>query len=280
MIKIAFFDIDGTLLKMGCKEPTDKTVKALNSLHQNGILLCMATGRGYLSIPKFKDITFDVLLTFNGSYVMAGEKIIFRNPLNNNDKHQIIQNLNKMDRAVAISNEHFIVTNGTDDFTLTGFDSIDNIKLQVSFYDSDTYDTLIDDGVVQDINLSDSYTPFSISSVPGAVALDSSNGINAYYVGTTTGWDDTLVFVFYIENTTDKTCVAESDDFSINDFMQDDYGYGYLLPGTGTFMSIEANDDITSIDDVTNASIKFEVRDYDSYETFYSSDELTFISNN
>ena len=46
MIKIAFFDIDGTLLKMGNKEPTDKTVKALNSLHQNGILLCMATGRG------------------------------------------------------------------------------------------------------------------------------------------------------------------------------------------------------------------------------------------
>lgn len=76
MIKIAFFDIDGTLLKMGCKEPTDKTVKALNSLRQNGILLCMATGRGYLSIPEFKDITFDVLLTFNGSYVMAGEKII------------------------------------------------------------------------------------------------------------------------------------------------------------------------------------------------------------
>ena len=35
MIKIAFFDIDGTLLKMGNKEPTDKTVKALNSLRQN-----------------------------------------------------------------------------------------------------------------------------------------------------------------------------------------------------------------------------------------------------
>ena len=95
MIKIAFFDIDGTLLKMGCKEPTDKTVKALNSLHQNGILLCMATGRGYLSIPKFKDITFDVLLTFNGSYVMAGEKIIFRNPLNNNDKPDAITRRNR-----------------------------------------------------------------------------------------------------------------------------------------------------------------------------------------
>ena len=35
--------------------------------------------------------------------------------MNNNDKHQIIQNLNKMNRAAAISNEHFIVTNGTDE---------------------------------------------------------------------------------------------------------------------------------------------------------------------
>ena len=84
MIKIAFFDIDGTLLKMGCKEPTDKTVIALNSLQQNGIQLCMATGRGYLSIPKFKDITFDVLLTFIGSYVLDGEMYIFRIPLNYN----------------------------------------------------------------------------------------------------------------------------------------------------------------------------------------------------
>ena len=59
------------IARIKSREPTDKTVKALNSLHQNGILLCMATGRGYLSIPKFKDITFDVLLTFNGSYVMV-----------------------------------------------------------------------------------------------------------------------------------------------------------------------------------------------------------------
>ena len=61
MIKIAFFDIDGTLLKMGHRELTEKTAKALNSLRQKGILLCMATGRGYLSIPAFQDVTFDVL---------------------------------------------------------------------------------------------------------------------------------------------------------------------------------------------------------------------------
>ena len=58
-----------------------------------------------------------------------------------------------------------------------------------------------------------------------------------------------------------------------------------MLNGEVTSLLLSGAEDIninhiTSIDDVTNASIKFEVRDYDSYETFYSSDELTFISNN
>ena len=44
MIKIAFFDVDGTLLKLGSKEPSPKTVQALQQLQANGVLLCMATG--------------------------------------------------------------------------------------------------------------------------------------------------------------------------------------------------------------------------------------------
>ena len=51
MIKIAFFDVDGTLLKMGHKELSERTLHALISLRQNGVKLCMATGRGYLSAP-------------------------------------------------------------------------------------------------------------------------------------------------------------------------------------------------------------------------------------
>ena len=115
MIKIAFFDVDGTLLKLGTKELSDKTKKALTKLRQNNVLLCMATGRSYPTIPHFQGVDFNVLLTFNGSYVKSGEKIIFKNPLHNEDKNQIIQNLKNMKRAIAISNENFIVTNGTDE---------------------------------------------------------------------------------------------------------------------------------------------------------------------
>ena len=93
MIKIAFFDVDGTLLKMGHKELSERTLHALISLRRNGVKLCMATGRGYLSAPRFPGIDFDALLTFNGSYVTVGDEIIFKCPLDRMDKLQILQNL-------------------------------------------------------------------------------------------------------------------------------------------------------------------------------------------
>ena len=77
MIKIAFFDVDGTLLKMGGKEPSKKTISTLKQLQKKGILLCMATGRSYPVIPNFEGIDFDVLLTFNGSYVRNKKEVIF-----------------------------------------------------------------------------------------------------------------------------------------------------------------------------------------------------------
>ena len=56
MIKIAFFDVDGTLLKMGHKELSERTLHALTSLRQNGVKLCMATGRGYCRRRVFREL--------------------------------------------------------------------------------------------------------------------------------------------------------------------------------------------------------------------------------
>lgn len=39
---------------------------------------CMATGRCYTGVPHFDGIDFDVLLTFNGSFVTKGNDIIFK----------------------------------------------------------------------------------------------------------------------------------------------------------------------------------------------------------
>lgn len=56
MIKIAFFDVDGTLLRLGHKELSANTAAALRQLHQNGIILCMATGRSYTGVPHFMEL--------------------------------------------------------------------------------------------------------------------------------------------------------------------------------------------------------------------------------
>lgn len=77
--RIIFFDIDGTLvpLKEGIRP---RTVEALQKLRQNGIRLCIATGRTPMEMPKFEGVTFDALLTYNGSYCFTPERDIFKNP--------------------------------------------------------------------------------------------------------------------------------------------------------------------------------------------------------
>lgn len=120
-VKIAFFDVDGTLLPLGVTEPSDKIIYALGELQKNGVILCMATGRGVLTIPKLKGIDFDAYITFNGSYCFTGEKLIRSCPIPRNDFLQILENAKRMGRAIVISNEKFIVANGMDEDLETYF---------------------------------------------------------------------------------------------------------------------------------------------------------------
>lgn len=115
MIKIAFFDVDGTLLNYGSGSPSPKTVHALKDLQKNGVMLCIATGRSNAALPKIPQIDFDIHLTFNGSFVRSEDTVIFSNPLDNDDKDQIIKNLNQMERPLTICNLDLMAANGTDD---------------------------------------------------------------------------------------------------------------------------------------------------------------------
>lgn len=50
MIKIVFFDVDGTLVVTGETTLSPKTAEALRALRRRGILICMATGRSNAAI--------------------------------------------------------------------------------------------------------------------------------------------------------------------------------------------------------------------------------------
>ena len=113
-IRIVFFDIDGTLLKMGETELTPLMKQALHVLQQNHIKICLATGRGMMAIPDFQGIEFDAVLAFNGSYCIADNQVILKHPLPEADVHRIIENAAEAGRPVSIATAKEMVANGRD----------------------------------------------------------------------------------------------------------------------------------------------------------------------
>lgn len=114
-IKIAFFDIDGTLIDMGKKVITERTLEALRRLKERGVLLCLATGRGPLTLPHFDGVEFDAFLTFNGSYCFDREGTIFSNPLPREDVKAIVQNAASIHRPVSLATKDRMLANGKDE---------------------------------------------------------------------------------------------------------------------------------------------------------------------
>lgn len=53
MIKIAFFDVDGTLLKMGGKEPSKKTISTLKQLQKKGDIIMYGNREKLSCYSKF-----------------------------------------------------------------------------------------------------------------------------------------------------------------------------------------------------------------------------------
>lgn len=113
-IKIAFFDIDGTLIDFSKKGISEKTREALNRLKERNILLAIATGRAPLTLPKLDGVEFDVYLTFNGSYCYNQKETIFSKSIPPEDVKKIIENAAEINRPVSIATQKRIVANGKD----------------------------------------------------------------------------------------------------------------------------------------------------------------------
>lgn len=98
-IKIAFFDIDGTLVKLHAGEMTPPTRQALAALRQNGVRVCLATGRSPLTLPPFPGVAFDAYLTFNGSYCYDAQQVLFSNPIPQADVRRLVENAAAIGRS-------------------------------------------------------------------------------------------------------------------------------------------------------------------------------------
>lgn len=130
-IKIAFFDVDGTLVDMQKKKISPKTVETLQRLRQRGILICMATGRTPVTVPKFDGVEFDAYLTFNGSFCYNCTDVMFSSAIPAEDVQKIIRNAASIGRPVSIATRDRVTANGYDE-ELAQYYSFAGIPLEVT----------------------------------------------------------------------------------------------------------------------------------------------------
>ena len=130
-IKIAFFDVDGTLVDFQKKDITEKTRQALNALRANGIQICIATGRTPVTVPRFEGVTFDAYLTFNGAYCYDAQGPIFSRTIPAADVKTIIQNAAALHRSICVSTNTELGANGWEQ-NLADYFAIGNLTLEPS----------------------------------------------------------------------------------------------------------------------------------------------------
>lgn len=86
--KVAFFDLDGTLVSHKMNAVPESTRKAIKALQKQGILVILATGRHEVELAKLpsRDIPFDGYMTLNGQMCRDRNKnLFFESPLDQQD---------------------------------------------------------------------------------------------------------------------------------------------------------------------------------------------------
>lgn len=121
MIKVIFFDIDGTLLSHASRIVPKSAREAIKKLQENGIKCVCATGRSLLEIEELvvNDIPFDSYITLNGQVVFDGNRnFLFGNPIQNEEKQMIIDLFNNKVTPVMMIEKDDIYMNFVNDYVI------------------------------------------------------------------------------------------------------------------------------------------------------------------
>lgn len=98
MIKVIFFDVDGTLVSHKTKSVPESARAALESLRSSGIKCVMCTGRHILEIEELpvRDIEFDAYITLVGQLVLDGDRnVVAGFPFSADEEERIVALFNE-----------------------------------------------------------------------------------------------------------------------------------------------------------------------------------------
>ncbi|NDW11666.1 Cof-type HAD-IIB family hydrolase [Bacteroides sp. 214] len=123
MIKAIFFDIDGTLVSFKTHTIPTSTIEAINALREKDIKVFISTGRSKTIINNLGKLTFDGFITMNGAYCYAGNEVIYKNSIPNEDIEVLVNRVKKQqlscvfvqEKRIALCNQSWV----TDEFCET-----------------------------------------------------------------------------------------------------------------------------------------------------------------
>lgn len=113
-IRIAFFDIDGTLIDPATKKISEKTALAVAGLRRRGIKTCVATGRPTASLPDFGGLEIDAFVAFNGALCYDRQGIISSAPIPRRALETLLENAAALGRPVSVAVKDRLSANGVD----------------------------------------------------------------------------------------------------------------------------------------------------------------------
>ena len=92
MIKITFFDVDGTLLSHSTNTVPESTISCLKELKNNGIKIVVCTGRNPIEFKEIKPlqaIDFDGYIYMGGALSYCEKKVVSAYPIDKEDLQAI-----------------------------------------------------------------------------------------------------------------------------------------------------------------------------------------------
>lgn len=135
--KMVFFDLDGTLLDEDKKIRPDVR-DAVRKLMQNDILVGLATGRApFLFDFVRKELGIDSFIALNGQYVVHEGKPIYKNPMEPEQLHRLVQLAEAHNHPLVFLNHLEMRANQEKNKDIaTGFS---DLKIEYPLVDPDFY---------------------------------------------------------------------------------------------------------------------------------------------
>lgn len=154
-IKIAFFDVDGTIFNYKINGISKNTVYALKKLKENDVKICIATGRPYRMLMELKefidDIDFDYLITNNGQAIFQNDEMVYKNFLHPEDVKAIIKKANEMDFSLSLIGDDFNIITKINDLVVYSHNIVQH-KLPKVLPIDESFDSKVDNIICYEKN--------------------------------------------------------------------------------------------------------------------------------